>query len=259
MMNGPALKFLLLFVATIALSSTIKATEITGVVKSHDGKPLSGVQITTDAPAGPANILGMQVAKSIKQYEVTTDAAGGFKLPSHGRVIYFHRDDLEPLTVVVALTLARIDVTMQDGSRTVWKIPACSATDKSTRVGVGFMVTAPVNVVVKKDTGRFEDGGYFFGYPVGAKTELMVNWWESTSLTPREDFLTDGKEFSQRTWTSGKHWGYEYRGTMKDGTIWRQLTLKNGAIAYQGRSQEALAVFDQMIDGMCFDESAVTW
>jgi hypothetical protein len=54
------MKLVFLLLATISLSSQGNATEFTGVVKSEDGKPLSGVQILTYAPAGPANILGMQ-------------------------------------------------------------------------------------------------------------------------------------------------------------------------------------------------------
>jgi hypothetical protein len=236
-MPETALKFILLLVATVLLNSTVTAAEITGVVKSADGKPLSGVQVKTNAPAGPAKILGREVSESIKQLETTTDASGAFKLAGHGRVIHFHRDDLRPLSVVTALGLQSIKVTMEDGNGTLWKTPACSATDKATKVGVGFMMTPAANVMVRKDTGRFEDGGYFFGYQTDAKVELMVNWWESTSLVPQDKFLVDGREFSQRMWRSGEKWGYEFRGTLRDGTMWRQVTLKNGAIAYQTTSK----------------------
>ena len=95
------MKLILLLLTTISLSSTGGATEINGVVKSEAGKPLAGVQILTYAPAGPANIVGIEVTSSTKRYEVVTSADGSFKIPSHGQLICFHRADLRPLTKIV--------------------------------------------------------------------------------------------------------------------------------------------------------------
>ena len=253
------MKLILLLIATIGLSSTGNATELSGVIKSEDGKPLSGVQILTYAPAGPAEILGMRVATSTKRYEVVTNSDGLFSIPSHGELVYFHRTDLRPLTKIVALSMNHIEVTMEEGASTLWKVPACSPKEKSSRVGIGFMVTVPENVMFKKDEKRFEDGGYLFGYRIGEKIDVLINWWESTSLEPGEKYLLESPEFSQRMWVSGQKWGYEYRGTMPDGRVWRRIAIRNGAITYQGNTKEAAKVFDSMIDAMCFDESAVKW
>lgn len=253
------MKLILSLIAIAILSLSADATELSGVVKSEDGKPLAGVKITTYAPAGPATILGVKTETSTKRHEVVTGADGTFKVPGHGELVYFHRADLRPLTKRLELSAKHIDVVMEPGERTVWKIPACSASDKANRKGVGFLVTVPETVMVKKDEERFEHGGYFFGYQQGDKTEVLVNWWESTSLEPQEEFLLKATEFSQRMWTSGAKWGYEYRGTMPDGSVWRRVAIANGAITYQRNSKEAAKIFDAMIDGMCFDESAVTW
>src|SRR5262245_4170474 len=153
------MKFIFLFIATITLSFTGHATELKGIVKSEDGKPLTGVQIRTYAPAGPANILGTQVATSTQRYEVVTNSDGSFSIPSHGQLIYFHRADLRPLSKIVALAITHLEVTMEQGNRTLWKVPACSSAEKSTRIGIGFMVKVPENVMVKKEDKRFEDGG----------------------------------------------------------------------------------------------------
>src|SRR5258705_4560110 len=187
------MKFIFLLFATIGLGLTGTATELSGVVKSEDGKPLSGVQILTYAPAGPADILGMHVETSTKRYEVSTRSDGSFSIPSHRQFVYFHRADLRPLTKIVDLAIKQIQVTMEEGSRTLWKIPACSPTDKSTRVGIGFMLTVPKNMMVKKDEKRFEDGGYLFGYRVGEQIEVLINWWESTSLEPAEKYLLESR------------------------------------------------------------------
>ena len=84
------MKLIFLLIATIGLGSTGNATELSGVVKSEDGKPLSGVQIRTYAPAGSAEILGMQMPTSSKRYEVATDSNGFFRIPSHGQLVCFH-------------------------------------------------------------------------------------------------------------------------------------------------------------------------
>lgn len=252
-------KLILLISALLSLSTTARAFELKGTVKSEDGKPLAGVQISTYAPAGPAKILGMQVQSSTKHYEITTGADGSFKLPGHGRLVYFHRVDLRPLTKIIELTATQLDIIMEDGSRSLWKIPACSAQEKSTRVGVGFMVNVPKSVIVKDAKDRFEDGGYLFGHQVGERVEILVNWWESSSLEPLEKYLLESDQFSQRMWTSGDKWGYEFRGTLPNGKVWRRIAMKNGAIAYQENSKEAATVFDSMLDAVCFDESAVKW
>jgi len=209
----PFLKLIFFVLATVGLSSITNAVELTGVVKSKDGKPLSGVQILTYAPSvGSVEFLGKQMPTSTKRYEVTTDLNGFFKIPSHGQLVYFHRADLRPLTKIVDLSIKHIEVTMEEGAGTLWKVPACSVTDKSTRVGIGFMVSVPENVMVKKDDGRFEEGGYLFGYRMGEQVEVLINWWGSTSLEPEDKYLLESQEFSQRMWVSGKRWGYEFRG-----------------------------------------------
>lgn len=254
------LKQIILVASICGLSSIAGAVELTGVVKSEDGKPLAGVQIKTYAPeAGSIAFPADRTPTSTKRYEATTDSNGFFRLPSHGQLVYFHRDDLRPLTRIVDLSTKHIDVTMEDNARTLWKVPPCSPGDKSNRAGIGFMIEVPANVMVKKDEQRFQDGGYFYGYRLGEQIEAMVNWWESTSLEPEEKYLLDSKEFSQRMWISGDNRGYEFRGTLSDGKAWRRISLRNGAITYQGHSKEAAKIFDSMIDSMCFDASAVKW
>ena len=248
---------LILIAVGFSSVSAIEPAELSGLIKSRDGKPLAGVKVFTYAPEkGKIEPLGLQTAARL--YETESDPQGFFKLPSHGRVVHFRGKDLRPLTKILDLAVTRIDVTMEDGATSLWKIPACSALlDRQERVGIGFRVVVPANVMVKKDDGRFEDGGYFFGYDNHAQIETMINWWESTSLEPSEKYLLDSKEFSQRMWSSGSKWGLEFRGVKTDGKLWRWISLRNGAITYQGNQRQSAEVFDVMIDNMCFDESAV--
>ena len=252
---------LLLVVVTTAVAqdTLVNPVELTGIVKSETGAPLEGVNVLTYAPySGTMKLGSMRLPATTKRFEVTTDANGRFKFPSHGRMIYFSRADLRPLTKVVDLSLTQLDVTMEDGSKSLWKIPPCSASDKANRVGIGFMVTVPKGVLFKKDNKNFEEGGYVFGYDTENQGEILINWWGSTSLEPEEDYLFESKEFSERKWTSGDKSGHEFRG-IRNGKVWRRVALRNGAITYMGNSKEAAAVFDSMIDTMCFDASAVKW
>ena len=78
-------------------------------------------------------------------------------------------------------------------------------------------------------------------------------------MEPEDKYLLESRDFSQRVWVSDEKWGYEFRGTMSDGKVWRRIAIRNGAITYQGNTREAAKVFNSMIDAMCFDESAVKW
>lgn len=79
------LKLVAIAIIAVGLSSTTKAVELTGILESEDGKPLSGVQVLSYAPhQGSAELLGRQFTTNTKRYEVTSDANGFFKLPSHG-------------------------------------------------------------------------------------------------------------------------------------------------------------------------------
>lgn len=244
----------------VTLPALANGAELNGVVKSETGKPLAGVQILTYAPdAGTMNLGKLTIPTSSRRYEVTTDANGKFKIPSHGRLIYFYRADLRPLSKIVELSITQLEVIMEDGAKSLWKVPSCSTSDKTNRVGVGFMMTVPKDVLVKKDEGKFEEGGYFFGYENSNQIGLLINSWESTFLQPSEESIVQAKEFSERRWSSGDKWGHDFRWTTDDGTLWRRVTTRNGALAYRVNSKEAAKVFDGMIDTMCFDESAVKW
>ncbi len=230
-----------------------RAMELTGAVKSESGKPLNGVKVLTYAPSNEGRKL-LGATLMTQRYEVTTDQNGFFRLPSHGRLVYFRRDDLRPLTKTLGLSVSRIKVTMEEGAQSLWKIPLCSSLeDNSQRFGLGFRILVPENMLVKKAT-QFENGGYLFGYDVLGNIEVLINWSGSTSLEPDGEYILGSKEFSERAWVSGKTLGYEIRGVNSDGKLWRRVSFRWGAITYQGNSKVAAEAFDRLVDGMCFDE-----
>lgn len=243
-----------LFGVTFCSALSANANQLTGAVRSESGKPLSGVKVLTYAPSNEGREL-LGTTLTTQRYEVTSDQNGVFTLPSHGRLVYFRRDDLRPLTKILGLSARRVEITMEEGAHSVWKIPRCSSlADNSHRFGIGFRILAPANILVKKAT-QFENGGYLFGYDVNGHIEVLINWSTSTSLEPDEAYLLESKEFSERTWVSGKTTGYEIRGVKSDGKRWRRLSFNWGALTYQGNSKDAAEAFDHLIDGLCFDES----
>ncbi len=243
-------------IVCFGICSTMRAnaSELNGIVKSESGKPLSGVRVFTDARLqDKQRLVGLSL--STQHYETKSDQNGHFHLRSHGKFVYFWRDDLRPLTKIVEPTTGRIEVTMEEGDRTVWRIPSCSSlTDNSQRIGIAFKVLAPESILVQK-TSQFENGGYLFGNNVHGNIETLIIWSDSTSLLPDEGYLLDSPGFSERAWVSGKTLGYDIRGVKSNGKVWRRVSFRWGAITYQGNSKESADVFDRLIDGMCFNES----
>jgi hypothetical protein len=238
------------------LSAPAYAVELKGVVKSEAGIPLADVDILTHAPQLDGN--GKEFPGAYMLLETKTDRNGVFKLPDHGRVVYFKRQDLNPVTKILELSADRVEIVMKDASSTIWKMPSCSTVpDSSKRVGIVFKVALPDNLPFGK-RATVDSDEYIFGFDMGGgKFEAMVNWGGSTSIEPDEDVLLSSKEFSERSWRSGGVIGYEIRGVKSDGKLWRRVSFSWGAIAYQGNSESSAKAFDKLMDGVCFDESSL--
>lgn len=86
--------------ALILCSSLLSfAGELTGTVKSDSGQPLARVNVLTYAPIKEdKKFLGRQL--TTRRYETATDENGFFRLPDHGRIVYFKRQDLSPFTKI---------------------------------------------------------------------------------------------------------------------------------------------------------------
>lgn len=243
-----------LFIFVIVFPVSAQATPLTGVVKSDTGQPIPKVKVVTNAPLEKqAKFLGINM--TYHHYETTTDERGSFRLPDHGRVVYFMRLDKRPVTKILSSSIANIQVEMEEASTTLWKVPQCKAESGNTRTGIAFKVLAADGVQAKKVL-RFDLDTYYYGYQMpDGKFEAMVNWQDSTSDHPSDERLLESIEFTERVWMAGKRVGYDIRGERQDGKVWRFVSYRWGAISYQGNSRDAAKVFDKMIDGMCFDEA----
>lgn len=232
----------------------IIATPLSGLIKSEASQPIPKVKVITYAPLDKqTKFLGLNM--TTKRHEAYSDEKGVFRLPDHGRIVYFTHPEKRPLTKIVDFSASTLHVTMEEASATLWKVPQCSAIpDANHRPGIAFKVNVPDGVIVKKDV-RFDLDVYYYGYrmPEG-KFEVMVNWQDSTSAHPSEEWLLEAKRFTERVWMAGKRLGYDIRGERPDGKVWRYVVYRWGALSYQGNSSEAAKIFDKMIDGMCFSE-----
>lgn len=252
-----AMTLIFLTLLLVVFLPSIKAVPLKGIITSDKGTPLSGVQVLSYAPLknGP-KVIGIQT--TTRRHEVTTDQNGLFTLPDHGRVVYFRRNDLAPITKILDMSATKADIVMQDASPSMWKIPACSSLpDHPKRVGIVFKVLLPENVPFRKREGVDSDE-YMFGFDAGGnRFEVMVNWGGSTSIEPQEELLLESKTISERLWASGQTIGHDLRGVKSSGLLWRRVSFRWGAISYQGNSEKSAKIFDKLIDNVCFDEPAM--
>src|SRR5262245_65676514 len=100
----PSFAFLLCW-----LSATVYAVELKGVVKSETGAPLADVEILSNAPLD-------SLGTTFREIKTKTDKNGLFTLSDHGPVVYFKREDLNPVTKILGLSVAQVEIVMKDAS-----------------------------------------------------------------------------------------------------------------------------------------------
>jgi len=210
---------------SIGFQLSAVATPLSGIIKSEKGQPIPKVKVLTYAPLQKqTKFLGMNM--TTQRYEVVSNEKGFFHLPDHGRVVYFTHPAQRPVTKILPLSATTIEVVMEGAAATLWKVPQCNADSDKARTGLAFKVFAPDEVLVKKGV-RFGLDIYYYGYRMpDGKFEVMVNWQNSTSSHPREQTLLESKEFTERVWAAGNRFGYDVRGEMRDGKVWRFVSYR---------------------------------
>ncbi len=228
-------------------------TPLSGIIRSDKGQPLAHVKVLTYAPLQKeTKSLGLNM--TTQRYEVMSDERGFFRLPDHGRVVYFTQRAQRPVTKILALSATTVQVVMEAAAATLWQVPQCKTETDKAKTGIAFKVLALNNVQAKQDV-RFGLDIFYYDYQMpGGQIERMVNWQDSTSSHPREETFLEAKEFTERVWAAGERFGYDVRGERHNGKVWRYVSYRWGALSYQGSSPESAQVFDKMIDGMCFEE-----
>jgi len=232
----------LTLVAILYLAVNSSAAELKGTVKSTAGKPLAEVFIY---PNRSLNDIA------------ETDDNGFFSLPRHSRVIFFRRAGFRPLTKIVDESTTSLDVVLEEATATEWLIPSCSSTrDSEKRVGFSLRLSTTKEGTVHE--GSDIDYSYFsIGYGPKENRVWLKGIGQGSYATlgvPPEEWVLHAKEFTERSYRSGKAEGADMRGRSVDGTYWRYIGRFGESVEYSGLTEEQAAFFDRIIDKACMKQ-----
>ena len=79
---------------------------------------------------------------------VETDDTGTFTVRRFETIIAFRRDGFRPLTKIVAPTVTKLDVVLEDAASSQWTVPRC--TDNGKRIGFTLRLRVPKGAVGRK-------------------------------------------------------------------------------------------------------------
>jgi hypothetical protein len=228
-----------LFVAAFCIKAS--SSELTGTVESQSGHPLADVSV---------------ISVGSNRDETKTDANGFFKLPDHGRVVFFRHKDFRPITKVLDSDVTNLDVILDDAIGSERLVPSCASTDnREKRIGYESKYLVPKGLKVR----RVRDADYveWILYSKKDKREWLELWSGPTVSNgfPRDELLTSSESFTERYWRCEMGGGIDMRGRSKNGMRWRFTSLPYGLATYENVSEETAAIFDLIIDGACWDKA----
>ena len=212
--------------------------QVQGQVVGPDGQPLSGVSVWS----------GSGRAES--------DDQGNFTL-KQGKVIGFSKPGYRPVTKLSADLIANPVVRMQSPSDT-WKAPACAGrrAPRSTMSGAHMRFVLPAAARLRRAT----DVDYQTNVVCNGADCLEHGWGSSWSSGSRVsdvwvDFFANVRQMSERDMFDVPNdfvSGQEYRGVRTDGTRFRWVGVWNETIGYDHASVASAALFDTIIDSLCW-------
>jgi hypothetical protein len=217
----------LLSVLVIALFAPVL-----GRVVDTAGQPLKGVTVV-------GIVLG-------SRDEIITDSNGQWALADSQRFIRFSLKGYRPVTKQVGADDVSLVVMQQDPSAT-WSLPFCKGR-VSVRGGVmGATTHRGVSIGIVRGSIHASD---FSGTYRGQR--LIWGWGETWSSVPSRllGSLTNVQDRDLER--NGLIIGSDYRGIRKDGKHSREVTIGVESISYDGITEDAMRVFDQMIDSLCW-------
>lgn len=239
-----------LFVSRQALSQA--GSPLSGTVVAKDGKPVSGVVV-----AGSIWKDCCPVRRDI----VKTDGDGDFRIEHPGAVLHFIQDKFEPQTIIVKPAMAHLHVIL-DPSTNDWMIPVCGKAEHGFRrigwgkYGVQFMVSRHA---VKVAGGKTDVDYVRYVLRPKTGTFYMEIWFGPYSLPtdPDDDLFIASDDFSQRNIGSlsvnDEFFGVDSWGHLKSGGNWRQAAIAGmGGAVYPNASAQDAAIFDPIINSMCY-------
>src|SRR5260370_33855063 len=115
----PATQLLVAALFAMLFSAACFGTELTGTVKTKDGRPIAEVTVYS------FDDRGMTAPKEGRRFSEKTDSQGRFKLRNHGEAIYFRYQAFQPLTKIIGYATSRIDVVLETEYDS-WNVPSCA-------------------------------------------------------------------------------------------------------------------------------------
>jgi hypothetical protein len=225
------------FMLLLSLAAVTHAGKLIGTVRSSSGRPLPGVTVAT---------------KCEPCVETKTDGKGWFRLPEHGRVVFFRHPDFRPLSKVLDLGVDPIEVVLQDKGNSEWRIPNCQGMPSKEFQSIGFIskLLVPRGPTIKK----IQDSDYVLYVIHNRYPTAQLEIWFGLSVTngyPPEELLLLSREFTERSWTCTLGAGVDLNGRLRSGEFWRWTTLAAGVATYRTKSEQVAKSFDKIINSEC--------
>lgn len=249
---------LLLFLCAMLFSATCFGTELTGTVKTKDGRPLAGISVYS------FDDWGMIAPKAGRRFSEKTDSRGRFRLRNHGQAIFFQHPDFQPLTRVIQYSTSRLDVVVEP-DHDAWGVPICTGSveyqknkDEYVEIkdpfSLALFLPRPREVEFKRATD-VDYVRYVFAYGPSEHRNTLQGWFglnaADRSVSARS--LIKSMNFNERWAKFGDLRALDIFGQTTDGKYWHYLCFSTSAIFYEDTSKEAASVFDDMFSKTCYE------
>jgi len=187
--------------------------------------------------------------------QTKTDASGFFRLPAHGRVVFFRHPGFRPLSKILDSTTTIVQIVLEESAQSEWKVPSHQIAGRAERyIGDESKLAVPKGMMLKK----VQDTDYqlYIIYDRKNKHDLLEVWFglNVSSGYPPDDLLISSSEFTERSWTCETGRGADLRGRSKIGDRWRWTSLLSGMARYRVKSEDAAKSFDRIIDSFYCDD-----
>jgi hypothetical protein len=240
----------------LLICGTCSATKLIGTVRSKDGKPVRGVLVYS------FNDQGIMAPSEGRHFFQKTDAAGRFRLRGHGELVSFRHRDFQPLSKTIDYAARRLEVVLETRHDTR-NVRACSNSvdyqeHKSDYVEIqDFLILflpREKNVAYRK----ISDVDYvlhLFAYGSIGNEIVMQGWFglNATGEYHYAKFLRKSSNVNERWVKFGDHDFSEIFGQTSDQKHWRYLSFGSSALFYHDASDDVAAVFDTMLEKMCYE------
>lgn len=217
--------------------------ELTGTVKSTDGKPIQDVLVYSQSLGGRGSGLAF------------TGENGRYHLKSSGRVAFFSRRGFKPTVKLLDRNTRYLDITLESISDRERMINFCLNEDASRKAGGKLRVIVPVNAIVRG--GKSDDAQEFsIAHSSQQKQSwLTLVWGQMASHGfPPEKWILDSADFTVATIRLGNYQWNEYRGHTATGRYWRFVGRAGEQLSYYDVTQNTAEYFDSIINSACLNK-----